>query len=105
MGVAMKTYSTRAYRNQRMTKQPIDLPLFVARIKKINLDKNYCVTLTDAYKRRYKQFWGKGLPVYRYDLITESHRVISTEHIRSYKKDLLANIKKYWTTVQGVKDL
>jgi hypothetical protein len=105
MGVAMKTYSTRAYRNQRMTKQPIDLPLFVTRVKKVTLDKNYCVTLTDAYKRTYKQFYGKGLPLWRYDLITESHRVISTEYIRSYKKDLLVNIKRYWTTVQGVKDL
>jgi hypothetical protein len=85
------------------TKRPADLPLYVADLRHVKLDKDYCTTHIDAYNKRYKMYWGKGLAVYRYSLRTQSGRTISTEYIRARSpKHAVMRIKETWPTTLGV---
>jgi hypothetical protein len=87
-------------------KNPTDDILWIANIKKIRLDKNYCITSRDAHGKTYKIFWGKGLPLYSYSLRTNSGRTISTEYVRAKSiHHVLSAAREYWPTIQGVKDL
>jgi len=94
-------------RNNRhlFKKVPMDLPLYIANIRKVRLDKNYCTTRKDSNQKTYKVYWGKGLPVYCYDLRATSGRTISAgEFIRAKNiHDVPRRVMEYWTTVQGVK--
>jgi hypothetical protein len=88
------------------SKQPLDTDLWISDIKKVRLDKNYCVTKKDAYGKTYKQFYGKGLGLYSYSLRTKSGRTISIEHVRAKSvRHVLDEAKKYWKTLRGIKDL
>ena len=88
------------------SKQPDDLPLWVANLKKIKLSKNgYALGLKkDINGVIYHPYFGKGLTVYQFDLRTDSGRTIGTEYIRARNPtNALNKIKKFWPTVKGVK--
>jgi hypothetical protein len=93
-------------RNQRQKKQPLDTDLWIADIKKVRLDKNYCTTNKDAYGKTYKIYWGKGLGLYSYNLRTKSGRTISVEYVRAKSiHHVLIEAKKYWKTLREVKNI
>ena len=92
-------------RNKHLTKQvPDSLPLWVANITKVKLDKQFMSSHIDAYKKPYKRYWGPRVTVYQYDIRTQSGRTITTEYITARNpRQALTRIRVYWPSVVGVK--
>ena len=79
-----------------------DGPLWVANITKVELDKEFCITRTSEDGTPYKAFFGKGKPVYKFDLRTPSGRTIATDYIRAPTiRSVLRAITVRYPTVQG----
>ena len=91
---------------RRGLKKPEDLPLWVADLKLVKLNKNG-FEIGNARKGKRQPYWPPGLPVYSFKLRCASGRTITdTEYIRARNpRDAYRRIRVYWPTVEGIRDV
>ena len=85
---------------------PEDGPLYVANIMRVTLDRDGCIVKTAEDGTPYKAFFGKGKPLFRFDIRTPSGRTINTDYIRAPTiRSVVRHIMVRYPTVKGVQDV
>lgn len=92
------------------TKKPDMLPMYIANITNIHLKDGYEVGVRFVRETKVriitKKYWGKGLPLYKYDLRFESGNKYDTLYMRARgRKDLIKRIKEQYPNVIGIKEI
>jgi len=90
--------------------KPDDMPMYIANIVRIKLNKEgrQVVKIMDSKTKKLNIewiFWGNGLPLYRFDLRFENGKRYDTLYIRAKSPaNAITRIKNKYQNVKGVKD-